>query len=357
MALVYVQVLFLFEKYKDVGSVNFYLLICSDEEQGLQGAENVALHPFLPKNAFVFNVDAECPHEICAGSAGGSICKLTRKLNYDKTGNENLYDHQYYDIELTGFKGGHSGVDINKGRASAIKILASIFTQIEGLHVGKFEGGNATNAIPIYAKATFNGYDYNYNDDGSYKLSRLDIDALTKKIETIIESVKVRYNEPNIKFTITPNPDKHQFIYMDDIIEFIDVLHQGIINMNPYNNECVDTSTNVGIVKIVDDQLTMEIMSRSGDITSMKDYQRVIKKLAMKYGMSVESVMFRTGWAPNWNTSKVLEHLKVTHEQLFGSKPKVFSVHAGLECGVLLAKYPDWDIMAIGPRNYWSSYV
>lgn len=345
----------LFEKYKNDKSINLYCLFTADEEVGLQGAENIDPYPFLPNNAYVINVDSEYPHEICAGSAGGSICKL--KYNLPQISQIPSKNYPIYTLELTGLKGGHSGIDINKGRANAIKILIQLLKSLD-VNVVKFEGGNATNAIAIYAKAQFTR---KYNETAN--------DEFFSKVNDLVSSLRSRYNEPNLSYNLIKhvNLDEdpygdiniHKMYDMNNIIEFLHILHTGIITMNPYNNDCVETSTNIGIVRIDDDtqDVYIEIMTRSGSIETMKEYHTVIETLAKIYRIKVDDVMFRTGWAPNWNKSNTLAQIKKAHDLLFGSdpakiysKPRVYSVHAGLECGNLMNRYPNWDIMSIGPE-------
>lgn len=311
-----------------------YLLMTADEEIGCVGAENINSFPFLPHKAYMINVDSEVDGEICAGSTGGSDCHIV----LPKT-NVNLSEsHKCYQLTFNSFAGGHSGLNINDGRASAIKTLVHFIYQLRTydptLAIHSFTGGNAHNAIPVSAEIVF--------------LTVLNKDEILLSLENYVNDIRVRYNEQNIQTKLT-DYQGGVVPYSSQLIDILMILHQGIIDNNPHNKACVETSTNIGVVTTTSEGFDINILSRSSSESGMKEYHNVLECVGKLFNCAVTPFKMYSGWNPDWNQNYVLNILKQTYSELFGKSCHITKVHAGLETSILLAKYPEWICMSIGP--------
>lgn len=311
-----------------------YLLMTSDEEIGCVGAENIDPFPFLPKKAYMINVDSEVDGQICAGSTGGSDCHIVLPKT-DITVSES---HQGYKLTFNSFTGGHSGLNINDGRASAIKTLVHFIHQLQiqdpTLAIHSFTGGNAHNAIPVSAEIVF--------------LTTLTKETISLMLETYMGDVKIRYNESNIQVELT-HYHGETVPCSPQLIDILLILHQGIIDNNPHNKACVETSTNIGVVTTLSNGFDINILSRSSSESAMKEYHNVLECIGRLFNCSVTPFKMYSGWNPDWNQNYVLNVLKRTYYELFGKSCDITKVHAGLETSILINKYPEWICMSIGP--------
>lgn len=329
-----------------------YLLMTSDEEIGCGGAENLEMYPFLPEKAYVINIDSEVNGEVCCGSAGGSDCHITfpSKRYYCTT-----KDYEAASLKFYSLKGGHSGLDIGKGQISAIKMLVNFFNRLKSMNIGiklvSISGGNAHNAIPICAEMNF----------------LIKKDSLTEEIIVeYINEIKRRYDEQNIKYDFhkipLPKTSRKVGYISNRVMDILTILHQGITDMNPYNNACVESSTNIGIVKTIeaksengfvdkDEQVIVDIniLSRSFDVAALKEQHYKLKVIAKMFKAKITDFTHYDGWSPDLSRDYILSVLKKTHRELFSKECEIKKVHAGLETSTLLVRYPKWECMSIGP--------
>mmetsp|Transcript_95173 Transcript_95173/g.116523 ORF Transcript_95173/g.116523 Transcript_95173/m.116523 type:complete len:587 (+) Transcript_95173:62-1822(+) len=328
------------------------VLITVDEETTMGGAINIDKKPFLKGSVYI-NVDSEESNSICVGCAGGfgKHVKVNMEMNEHKS-NE-LESKLCYEINLKDLNGGHTGIQIHEGRANAIICLARILNYLINdknidISIAEMNGGNAQNAIPSYSSVKF---------------------IIDKKHQNLLEtSVKQYWDiniinefkeiEPSMKMFCKPcNINNKMNIGSIEssktLIELILNLPNGVIRMNPSVSGLVQTSISLSIIKLsnTDTQACIELFGRSPSMDEMKDLNRKIDCLIRLSGNNVEcSGMLNEfpGWDPNMN-SYALDICKQAHESLFNKKPHVYAVHAGLECGLIMDKYPNIDCISIGP--------
>ncbi len=316
---------------------NLYCLFTSREEIGLGGAEE--LDPsLLPQNAYLLNLDSEVSGEVCAGSCGGSDSHLSFTLKREILSGE----RKEYRFRLKNFPGGHSGLEIDKGKISAVKAILPIIKKVRkeypSFKLTKFNGGTAHNAIPSSVEIEFS--------------TEEEVDPLI--FEESTSSLEERFHlNPIVEFIpLEKNTTPEREIIPDSAIEALSILHQGVIHVNPLNCELVDTSTNIGVVTTRSESgmIDINILSRSFSVETLREYNEVLKSVALLCGGELTPFEYYSGWSPNWNTSILLKKLKESHLHLFGKECHVTSVHAGTECSSILMKYPLWEAMSIGPQ-------
>lgn len=226
-----------------------YLLITADEEEGLLGARNISTD-ILPQNAYLINIDSEDKHEICIGCGGGLISQITFEENSYLLTKQDM--NFILNLKLFDFKGGHSGVDINKGQGNSIKLLGLLLNDLkelcgENIKVTDIESGEACNAIPQQAKCSLCFNKLNNDFDTKMKIE------VHSKILQRIEKYNLIHNE-DIKYDMNYSEDledlvpqdrlKNPYIVTDDILRirtfnldnclnFINTVHQGIIDLEP----------------------------------------------------------------------------------------------------------------------------
>ena len=313
-------------------------LFTVDEETGLTGAK--ALQPGFLSGKILINLDSEDEGELFIGCAGGidTVAKFTYK--------EEEVPGGFFPIEIkvSGLLGGHSGDDINKGRGNAIKILVRFIWESHqkyGIRVAAFSGGNLRNAIAREAETVImvqNGYKEN-----------LVADFNVFKHEMAIET---ELTEPGLRVDLN-STDTPAFIIDDktvaNLLNALYVCPHGVQSMSFKMPGMVETSTNLASVKLVGEHGIEVTTSQRSDIESgKKSIASVVMAVFEMAGATVRHSEGYPGWAPN-PKSPVLGVTVKAYEQLFGKKPRVRSIHAGLECGLFLEKYPALDMVSFGP--------
>ncbi len=313
-------------------------LFTVDEETGLTGAFNMEEGFFEGK--ILLNLDSEDEGEIFIGCAGG----------IDTVGYFNFHSlpgpksHQALKISISGLKGGHSGDDINKNRGNAIKILNRFLWTMNkkyGIEIHKFEGGNLRNAIPREAYAIIT-VPHKYKEN-----VRADFNKFIAEIENEIKIV-----EPDIKLDLESHDLPSDVIdneTKNNILNVIYGLPNGVISMSKRMKGLVETSTNLASIKWLDNNTIELTTSQRSEVDSAKyDIANSIEAVMTLGKGKVEHSGGYPGWTPNPN-SQILSVAENIYENLFGKKPIVRSIHAGLECGLFLEKYPYLDMISFGP--------
>jgi len=312
-------------------------LFTIDEETGLTGA--FALKNDLLKGKILLNLDSEDEGEIFIGCAGGK--DTTSELSFIKLPLPNGFSA--FKASIYGLKGGHSGDDINKGLGNANKLLNRFLWEINNsfeIHLSNFNGGNLRNAIPREAFAIIL-----IKDNDIEKINQI---ALKHKKEIKFE---YRSTEPELDFTFekTELPD---YIIDNDtknkLLNSIYACPHGVISMSREIENFVETSTNLASVKFENEIIRITTSQRSSVESSKEDICNMVSAVFNLAGAKVTQGDGYPGWTPNPN-SKILEIAKSSYFKLFGKKPKVLAIHAGLECGLIGEKYPEMDMISYGP--------
>ena len=313
-------------------------LFTVDEEVGMDGA--FGLKPGFLKGEILLNCDSEQEGELFVGCAGGADLNISLQFkedNYIPEGDVAVK------LSLTGLKGGHSGVDIHLGRANANKLMFRFLKEAVrgyGARLSWIEGGSLRNAIPREAFAIIT-------------IPGEDAESLWEFVADYEEIYRNEYKgvETNIQFTAemtelptTLIPEEIQ----DNLINAIEGCENGVISMLADFPGTVESSSNLALVKTSDESIEVKILVRSSSETRKEAVCSSLESVFAMAGAKVEYGDSYGGWQPNID-SPILRTMEKTYEALYGKKPAVKVMHAGLECGIIQESYPKMDMISIGP--------
>lgn len=314
------------------------LLVTSSEETEMDGA--LGLSDKVLRGTRLLNVDSEEEGILVTGSAGGELIEISLPAEYD-----NITGYNEISIEVRGLMGGHSGMEIHKPRANANKILNYMLKQIKesvDIKLLSITGGTKDNAIPRQSVAHIG-------------VSAGDL----SKFDNIIEEIKKKvlddnkHQEPNIEIVITKGdsvPKVFKDSVLNTVISLLDNIPTGVFTKLPQNEEIVESSSNLAIIKTEDDKVIIQVSTRSSA-------ENELLKLREKIVASVNEAECQykiSGSYPHWEynpQSRLRDIALKVYEDLFHIKMESTVIHAGLECGVLAKKYP-LDIISFGPNMY-----
>jgi dipeptidase D len=312
-------------------------LFTIDEETGMTGANN--LQPDILKGDILLNMDSEDEGELYVGCAGGS------NANAVFTFRENAVPkgHVAYLLNLTGLKGGHSGMDINTGRANANKLLFRFLkyavAELEA-RLSSVDGGSLRNAIPREAFAIITLSE----DEGE------NLETTVKAFEALFRE-EYGSVEPDLAFSVEPTTMPAfvmEEIVQDDLINAIQACPNGVIRMSNDMEGLVETSLNLAVVKTEGHEVKALALLRSSVDSAKDDLESTLESLFLLAGAEVWFDGQYPGWKPNMQ-SAILQVMQKVYQQDFGKIPEIRAIHAGLECGILGSAYPNWDMISFGP--------
>ncbi len=313
-------------------------LFTVNEEIGLEGAQN--LGEDMISGDMLLNLDSEDDGEIFVGCAGGidTTADFTYKRSYTPEG------FVYMRVAVSGLLGGHSGSDINLGRANANKIIARFIwacSQKWDITVCSIQGGNLRNAIPREAEAVFGIHSDHH-------------EALKRHLKKYVDEIKGEYEgvEPSMELTIEPCDRPEYCIDSETSVALVRAIYSaphGVYSMSRDIEGLVETSTNLAAVKMIDDKTIRITTSQRSSVESRKnDIAGQVEAHFQLAGAKVSHSDGYPGWAPNMK-SPVMKISADAYEELFGTRPAIKAIHAGLECGLFLSKYPHLDMVSFGP--------
>lgn len=312
-------------------------LITKDEETGMYGA--FGLKPGTLKGEILLNLDSEDEGELYIGCAGG--IDITASLEYKEEAPAEGFVARK--LTLKGLRGGHSGLEINQGRANANKLMARVTHDLLvefDSQLASFEGGNMRNAIPREAHAVllFNPEDMEGLDDYIKEYE----EQLNAEYTPIESGITLTLEEVPVPAAVVPEE------IQDNMINVLMACQDGVMRMIPTVPDTVETSSNLAIVVIAEGKAGVKILARSSADT-MKDYLAdCLTACFSMAGMKVELSGAYSGWQPDVN-SPILHAMKLSYKQQFGVEPAVKVIHAGLECGIIGANCPGLDMISFGP--------
>ncbi len=310
-------------------------LMTIDEETGMTGAFN--LKPDVLKGDILLNLDSEDEGELYIGCAGGIDVTASMKYKNEKVPK----GHSAYKITVTGLKGGHSGVDIPLQRGNANKILFRFFYELSAktkLRLASVSGGDMRNAIPREAVAV---------------ITVKDADKLKSFLKEFEEKVKaeLRVVDPDLKITAEETEMPKSLIQnkvAKKLIKAVVATPHGAQRFIDEMPEVPETSTNLGIVKSEKGKVMIANLVRSSVDSGKDNLAQEISALYKLAGAKVELSGDYSGWKPDFD-SPILAAMKKSYGEKYGKIPEVKIIHAGLECGVLGATYPNFDMISFGP--------
>ena len=313
-------------------------LFTVDEETGLTGA--FALKEGFMSGDILINLDSEDEGELFIGCAGGA--NTTAEFAYQPV--PAPQDYFYFSVAVKGLTGGHSGDDINKGRANANKLLVRFLTQLAAkypMYLCEIDGGNLHNAIPREARALCA---VPMKDKESV---RVDLNIYTAEIEN-----EFAVTEPNLKTELSseaPCKEAIDMVTAGRLLKAVYAVHNGVYAMSQDIPGLVETSTNLASVKMKPGNIIrIETSQRSSTESSKQDIATMVRTVFEMAGANVSFGDGYPGWKPNPH-SEILEVAAASYKRLFGVDAQIKAIHAGLECGLFLDKYPSLDMISFGP--------
>lgn len=313
-------------------------LFTINEEIGLEGAQN--LGEGMIDGKILLNLDSEDDGEIFVGCAGG--IDTTAFFTYNRSVSPEHF--HYMKMSVSGLLGGHSGSDINLGRANANKLVARFLFECSRKHditLSEFDGGNLRNAIPREAHAVFGVH--------CDKMAEV-----RHQLELYIDEIRNEYAgvEPSVCIALEDVERPEFCIDTDTSIALVRAIYSaphGVYSMSRDIEGLVETSTNLAAVKMTGDSTIKVTTSQRSSVESRKnDMAAQVEAHFLLAGAKVEHSDGYPGWAPNMN-SPIMHIAADAYEELFGVKPAIKAIHAGLECGLFLANNPDLDMVSFGP--------
>ena len=313
-------------------------LFTIDEETGLTGA--FALKEGFMNGDILLNLDSEDEGELFIGCAGG--IDSVAEFNYYEA---DVPDGYFFcKIEVKGLKGGHSGGDIHLGRANANKILNRFLTLAFNkydLYLCEIDGGNLRNAIPREAHAIIAIPEANKHD------LRTDLNVFTAEVQA-----EYAVTDPDMELILSSEPARAKAIDADTTQRLLQTLYavpHGVYAMSQDIPGLVETSTNLASIKMKPGNIIrIETSQRSSTASSKQDIANMVRTVFEMGGAVVTFGEGYPGWKPNTH-SEILEIATASYKRLFGVDAQVKAIHAGLECGLFLDKYPSLDMISFGP--------
>ena len=315
-------------------------LLTVDEERGLTGAAGVEAGFFSARR--MINLDSEEDEALFIGCSGGQDSILT-VLNKKMALGKGLVGRK---ISIKGLLGGHSGLDIHKNRGNAIKLLTRCLLAAHEqvpFRLSSIDGGSMRNAIPREAEAKV------AVPEASTRLFKKLVDAEAKRIiaEELVHSdpgCVVKVATCKLTHNLGGNCTKRT-------LGLLDALPNGVQAMSLALEGLVETSSNVGVVETNGGKVRIVCCSRSSSGSALSGLTRRHRSLATLLADRCEIIQEGgyPGWQPN-PSSLMVKKTAARYEKVFGQKPELKAIHAGLECGLLTEKYPDLDIVSFGPN-------
>jgi dipeptidase D len=312
-------------------------LFTVDEETGLTGASNLAGDAL--RSRILLNLDSEEEGALYVGCSGGRDTVAAWKAAWDAAPAGTVAGA----LKVTGLKGGHSGLEIDKGRGNAVKIAnrALLALGAVGARLSSIEGGDKHNAIPRETEATV-----------FVPAKRWDeAVAAVKKLEAVIKA-EYKTVDPGLAITVTALKGKKGKVLkravQQTLCRTISALPHGVIQMSPDIPGLVETSTNIAAIHTTPKAVTMATSQRSSVASELDEICDTVRAVFDLGGADAHTSDGYPGWKPNLQ-SPILKTAKATYQSLYGKEPEVKAIHAGLECGIIGERIPGMDMVSFGP--------
>lgn len=323
---------------KDIPHPALEVVITTEEETTMGGAFAVDSNHFEGK--IFINIDSEEDHKLLVSSAGGAKAVETIPVIWDEAPSNT----DAYRLYVGGLKGGHSGMEIDKQRGNANKVLGRVLRDLSAniqFDISEVHGGLKTNAIPRESVATI-------------VLRTEDVE----KVEEILESwtrvlqEEMRAVDPDVHVTLTKLDEKVEKVFAKEtqkqLISSLFLIPNGIQSMSMDIKGLVESSTNLGVIETLQDEIKLRNEVRSS-VSSLKQHiADEIKCIAELVGATFEIESAYPEWPYNPN-SQIRNLFEKVHQEKYNKDVEIFAVHAGIECSVFVQKMPELDAISFGP--------
>ncbi len=317
-------------------------LFTVNEESGMSGAHN--LQSGILQGNILLNMDSEESGKLCVGCAGGVDVVISDNYAPEPLPVEGM---QQFTLTVQGLKGGHSGINIHLDRGNANKLMMCLLKALKptGFQLAALNGGTLRNAI---AKEAF----------AHIAIPLCNVTQAHQIIDSYTQTLLNEWSdvEPTLSVMFTPaQVSKTSVIPSATLFQWVDILQRvphGVHTMSQTVPGVVETSNNLAIVAMEEGKINVEHMVRSLVDSARDVHAESIAGLYCLPGADVSIQGVYPGWKPD-NKSAILNAMIITHEKLFGHKPDIEIIHAGLECGLLGGTYPHWDMISFGPTIHF----
>lgn len=309
---------------------NFECVFTTDEEVGMLGANAMDMSNL--KGKYMLNIDSEDEGEFTVSCAGGE----TLIAEFSQKDSGKMYSDSI-NISISNLTGGHSGAEINKGRANAIILMGTILGEIKkntNIEIIDINGGQKDNAIAVECSAD---------------ISTNEPDAVIDIIEKCKNEIISKYSETEKSIQITASKGKAKKSYESGIIDFLANVGNGVRTMSSEIEGLVQTSSNLGIIRTESGKMVATFSLRSSLESEKKDLHNEIIELAALCGGSTSSYGKYPAWEYRHN-SKLQSLCKEIYKKQYNADAKISAIHAGLECGIFCSKIKDLDCISFGPN-------
>jgi dipeptidase D len=313
-------------------------LFTVDEERGLTGAKSIAGDAL--EGRILLNLDSEEEGELYVGCAGGRDIVGTWSVSFDPSPSQAGAAL----LKVEGLRGGHSGLEIDKGRGNAIKIINRVILALaeSGARLSSIEGGNKRNAIPREVEAKL------------FIPSKAWAQA-ARLVAEYNATIKAEYAtvEPGLSISLTALKGARKGRVLKratqrKLCKTLSALPHGVIRMSPDIQGLVQTSTNLAIISTGKKSIKVATSQRSSVASEIEEICAMVANVFELGGAEIEGGDGYPGWKPNLD-SEILRIAKETYQSLYGKVPLIKAVHAGLECGILGERFPGMDMVSFGP--------
>ena len=322
---------------KDIEHGPLEVLLTIDEETGMTGA--FGLEAGWLEGDILLNTDSEQEGEVYMGCAGGVDVALTIDIQREAIPAE----HQAIKLVVKGLKGGHSGCDIHTGRGNANKIMARFLVGHANeldLRLNNFIGGSLRNALPREATVI-----------ATLPAANIDkLNALFAHYQQIV-SAELGHVETDITlFTEACALPSDVMVLADQtrLMHTLNVCPNGVIRMSDDIEGVVETSLNMGVITTEANTVTILCLIRSLIDSGRSYVEGMLQSLAALTGAQCDISGAYPGWKPDAD-SEIMQVFRDTYQQMYGNKPNIMVIHAGLECGLFKEPYPEMDMLSFGP--------
>lgn len=314
------------------------LLFTVEEETTFNGA--IKLDPSLTKADTMINLDSE-DRNLTIGSAGG----IVSVIKWPVPSTPIPEDWNVFKISLTGLTGGHSGLDIEKNRLNGIKGIVWLIQKIKDeipICLCELSGGDAFNAIPMHAQTTI-------------AVPHKELDNLEEIVTSFADGLAGRFSltDPDLTLSKTISDDHGIMCWSDKqcnrLVDLLSTLPSGVIAMEHTSPHLVETSNNLGVVKVRDNALEIDCFTRSSVWDAQEQVEASLKSAARLAGAEFIPAPLKI---PPWripSDSVLLTIAQASYRDLFQREPTLVTIHGGLECGTIQEHLPELDIISMGP--------